>query len=128
MSAEQRRQSMEAEAEEAELEAAEGEEEEEEYVEAGGHGFLLTKAMPAWLVSMVVHGVGLMVLALITFPPPTDKVSNLITATPPSEDMEEIDHGSPKRFVQGDRQLQRHWPGGPWCRGAQGDGGQVRWE
>ena len=62
MSAEANQQAMEAQA--AEAEAYDEEEElEDEFV---GHRFLFFTAMPAWLVSMIVHAVGLLVLAMIT--------------------------------------------------------------
>ena len=57
--------SLEASAEQAEAEA-EAEADEDEYEEEGGGGrFLLTKAMPSWLVSVIVHMVAIILLTLI---------------------------------------------------------------
>jgi hypothetical protein len=91
MSVEQQQQAMEAHAAEAEMEEYEEEGEyEEEYV-GGGHRFLLFTAMPGWLVSMVVHAVALMVMAILTFSPDLDKVRAVITAAPPAEELEELE-------------------------------------
>ena len=64
MSAELKQQAMEAKA--AEAEAEEYDEAEEAEEEAGGHRFLFFTAMPAWLVSMVVHAVAVLIMAMIT--------------------------------------------------------------
>ncbi len=90
MSVEQKQQAMEAAASEAEVEDYEDEEEYEEY-SGGGHRFLLFTAMPGWLVSMVVHAVGLLILAILTVPDQVERFKNVITAAPPMEDVEEIE-------------------------------------
>jgi hypothetical protein len=90
MSVEQQQQVMQAQA----AEAAAGEYDEEEYEEeyvGGGHRYLLFTAMPGWLISMVVHAVVLMVLAILTFGPDLDKVKAVITSGPPAEELEEIE-------------------------------------
>lgn len=84
----QQQQAMEAKA--AEAEAQEADEYEDEEL-GGGHRFLLFTAMPGWLVSMVVHIVGLMLLAMVNMAAPPDNSSNLITAAPVMEDIEEIE-------------------------------------
>ena len=45
--------------------AAPAREPEEEFVEGGGGSFLLFNAMPSVLTSMIVHAVGLVILALM---------------------------------------------------------------
>jgi hypothetical protein len=90
MSVEQSQQAMEAVAAEAEVDGYEEQEGEEEY-SIGGHRFLLFTAMPGWLVSMVVHAVGLLILAILTVPDPMERVSNIITAAPPLENVEQIE-------------------------------------
>jgi hypothetical protein len=47
--------------------------------------------MPGWLVSMVIHAVGLLILAILTVPDPMQRVANIITAAPPLENVEEIE-------------------------------------
>jgi hypothetical protein len=91
MSVEQQQQAMEAQAAEAEVEEYEDEEEYEEEHAGGGHRFLLFAAVPGWLVSMIVHAVVLMVMALLTFGPDVDKVRAVITAAPPAEELDEIE-------------------------------------
>lgn len=86
MSAELKQQALEARAAEAE-EYDEDEELEEEVV---GHRFLFFTAMPAWLVSMVVHAVALLVMAMITVGGNVEQVKAVITA-PPGEELEEIE-------------------------------------
>ncbi len=88
MSSEQQQQAMEAQA--AEVDEYDDEEYEEEYV-GGGRRFLLFTAMPGWLVSMIVHAVVLMVMALLTFGPEIDKVKAVITSGPPAEELDEIE-------------------------------------
>lgn len=91
MTQEQKQQAMEAVASEAsEVDEHEDEEGEEEYV-VGGHRFLVFTAVPGWLVSMVVHAVGLLILAILTVPDPMDRVSNIITAAPPLDNIDEIE-------------------------------------
>ena len=91
MSAEQKQQTLEAKAAEAEVDDY-GEEDEEEYEEySSGQRFLLFTAMPGWLVSMVVHAVGLLILALVTVGPDVEQLQNIITAAPPSEEIQEIE-------------------------------------
>ncbi len=89
MSAEVKQQSMEAKA--AEAEAEEYDEEEELEEEAGGHRFLFFTAMPAWLVSMVVHAVALLVMAMITVGGNVEQVKAVLTAAPPADDLQEIE-------------------------------------
>lgn len=90
MSVEQQQQSMDAQA--ADAGQAEEYDDEEEYEEIGtGHRFLLFNAVPSWLVSMVVHAVMLLVLALVPVNANDDQQATIITAGPPSEDMEEIE-------------------------------------
>ena len=91
MSAEQKQQAMEASAAEAELEGQDDDQEGDEEYAVGGHRFLLFTAMPGWLVSMVVHAVGLLILAILTIPDQVDRVKNIITAAPPMENVEEIE-------------------------------------
>jgi hypothetical protein len=88
MSAEVKQQAMEATAAEAEAEAYDEEEELEE--EAVGHRFLFFTAMPAWLVSMIVHAVALLVMAMITVGGNVDQVKAIITASA-GEELEEIE-------------------------------------
>lgn len=89
MSIEQQQQALEAQAAEAEYQ---GEEEAaEEYVE-GGHRWLLFTAVPSWAVSMVVHAVVLLVMAMINLDSGQDKTRAVFTAGPPlAEDMKEIE-------------------------------------
>ncbi len=87
MTAEQQQQAMEAQV----AEADEYDEEEYEEYAGGGHKFLLFNAMPAWAVSMVVHGIGLLVLEWVSFGSEMDKVKNIITAGPAMEEMEELE-------------------------------------
>ncbi len=89
MSAEVKQQSLEAKA--AEAEAEEYDEEEEFEEEAGGHRFLFFTAMPAWLVSMVVHAVALLVMAMITVGGNVEQVKAVLTAAPPADDLQEIE-------------------------------------
>lgn len=88
MSAETKQQAMEAHAAEAEAEAYDEEEELEE--EAVGHRFLFFTAMPAWLVSMIVHAVALLVMAMITVGGNVEQVKAIITAAA-GEELEEIE-------------------------------------
>ncbi len=90
MSAEQEQQAMEGYEAEAEVDEYEEDEYEEEYV-GGGHRFMLFMAMPAWLVSMVVHAGVLFILALWPMPTIAENTSNLITAAAALEDMEELE-------------------------------------
>jgi len=87
MSAEGKQQAMEARAAEAE---AYDDDEEELEEEAVGHRFLFFTAMPAWLVSMIVHAVGLLVMAMITVGGNVDQVKAIITAAA-GEELEEIE-------------------------------------
>ena len=89
MSAEQRQQAMEARA--AQAEADEDEDEEYEGDLFAGHRFMVFTAMPAWLVSMVVHAIGLMVLALVTLGPNVEQIKNVITAAPAMDEVEELE-------------------------------------
>jgi hypothetical protein len=86
MSDELKQQAMKAKAAEAE----EYDEEEELEEEAGGHRFLFFTAMPAWLVSMVVHAVALLVMAMITVGGNVEQVKAIITAAP-GEELQEIE-------------------------------------
>jgi len=53
-------------------------------------GFVLFNAVPSWLVSSVVHFVGLLILALVTIPPPPE-TKTLQVVAPPSEELEEVE-------------------------------------
>lgn len=88
MSAELNQQAMEAKAAEAEAEAEAYEEEFED--EVVGHRFLFFTAMPAWLISMIVHAVALLVMAMITVGANVDDVRAIITAAT-TEDLQEIE-------------------------------------
>jgi len=90
MSAEQEQQAMEAQALEAEVDEYEEDGYEEEYY-GGGHRFILFMAMPAWLVSMLLHAGVLFVLALWPVPTVADNTSHLITAAPALDTMEELE-------------------------------------
>ncbi|HPM82277.1 MAG TPA: hypothetical protein PLF81_16330, partial [Candidatus Anammoximicrobium sp.] len=89
MSAEVKQQSLEAKAAEAEAEEYDDEEELEE--EAVGHRFLFFTAVPAWLVSMVVHAVALLVMAMITVGGNVEQVKAVLTAAPPADELQEIE-------------------------------------
>ena len=86
MTAEKQQQAMEAQAADAE----EYDEEEYEEYAGGGNRFLLFMAMPAWAVSMVVHAIVLLVLGILTFGPDVERIKNIITAAPVTDDMEEF--------------------------------------
>jgi hypothetical protein len=90
MSMEQKQQAMEAAAAQAEVDEYEDDEGDETDL-VGGRKFLLFTAMPGWLVSMVIHAVGLLILAILTVPDPMQRVANIITAAPPLENVEEIE-------------------------------------
>ena len=90
MSVEQQQHAMQAQAAEADVDQYDDDEYEEEYV-GGGHRFLLLTAMPGWFVSMVVHALVLMVMALLTFGPDLEKVRAVITSGPPTEELDEIE-------------------------------------
>jgi hypothetical protein len=53
--------------------------------------FLWLKAMPSWLVSMVVHMAVLMTLALLTIAPPVLHIKRELVIGPPSEEVEEFE-------------------------------------
>jgi len=58
---------------------------------AWGDRFVWLKAMPSWLVSMVVHMVVLTTLALLTIPPPALRIQRELVIGPPSDDAEELE-------------------------------------
>ncbi len=66
---------------------------EEAYEDQGGGGttrFILFNAMPSWMVSMVVHTIAIVVLALFTFS--TEQGQELVEMiVPPEEEIEEIE-------------------------------------
>ena len=55
-----------------------------------GSRFLLTNAVPSWMVSLILHTILLMVLGFMGFSMEPDK-KNVIMASTESEDMEEVD-------------------------------------
>jgi len=59
---------------------------------AAGHGrhFILFQAVPAWLVSMLVHTLVLVLLGLMTIADPV-KIINVLTASSPGEEGPEIE-------------------------------------
>ena len=69
-----------------------GGDEDEEYedYDPRGRGFLWFQAMPSWLISMVVHLVGLFLLATITLPD-VRRVSTQLTVSAPDPAVEEVD-------------------------------------
>ena len=70
------------------------EEGDEEEVPSGrGSRFILLAAVPSWAVSMVVHAVLLIVLALLSFGPDIEKVSNLLKVanTEADEEIEDFE-------------------------------------
>lgn len=85
-------QSMAAQAAEAEVLEEDEEYEEEESSSGRGTRFILLNAVPSWLVSMVVHAVLLIVLALLSFGPEIEKaVTTLSVATAVEEELEEFE-------------------------------------
>ena len=69
--------------------AAEGE---EEFVEGGGGNFLLFNAMPSVLTSMIVHAVGLVILALRFIAIDNkDELSEFVMGPDSKEEVEEIE-------------------------------------
>lgn len=90
MSSDPKQQAMETQAAEAEYEDQEYEEEYEE-VSGGRSRFMLFLAMPAWLISMVIHGVLLLLLAVLTFGPEVERLTNVLTVAPPAPEVEEIE-------------------------------------
>jgi hypothetical protein len=72
--------------------AAPADEEEGDEAEAphSSGGFLMFNAVPSWMVSGVVHFVGLLILAFISVPiPPETKVMSVIA--PPTQEVEDIE-------------------------------------
>ena len=69
---------------------ADGDAEEEESQAATGRRFLLFAAVPSWAISMIVHVIGIVMLAFVTFSPTVAKVANVINAANAS-DVEEIE-------------------------------------
>ena len=69
------------------------EEEDEEQAPTGRRGhFILLTAMPSWMVSMVVHAVLLIVLALLSFGPEIEKVvTTLSIGNTEEEELEEFE-------------------------------------
>ncbi len=82
----------------ADAEVLEAEDTEEEEVPKGrGSRFILLAAVPSWAVSMVVHAVLLIVLALLSFGPDMEQVSNLLKVAPTEAD-EEIEEFEIEEF------------------------------
>jgi len=54
-----------------------------------GRRFLLTNAVPSWMVSLIVHTILLMVLGFMVLPMEPEK-TNVLTVNSDSEDMEEV--------------------------------------
>jgi len=71
----------------AEEQAAEEAQPEEE--QRSGRRFLLTNAVPSWMVSLIVHTILLMVLGFMVLPMEPEK-NNVLTVNSDSEDMEEV--------------------------------------
>lgn len=72
--------------------AAEDEEEEEEELIGGNpHHFLLFMAMPAWMVSVIVHMLAIILLALMTLTPPVETKRPILVAEPPDETEEVVE-------------------------------------
>jgi hypothetical protein len=93
MSVDQKQQAMEAQAAEAEAAEADEYEEEEDSGEILGfkQRFLIFMAMPAWLVSMVVHAAVILIMAMIQIDNTAQAVTAVITSAPPTEDLENIE-------------------------------------
>lgn len=72
----------------AEAQEAEGDEEEEEFPVAGRR-FLLFAAVPSWAISMLVHIIAILVLALITFPPSDEKEASILNVAN-ADEMDEV--------------------------------------
>ena len=66
---------------------------EEELEEVGPSrvGFVLFNVVPSWMVSGVVHFVGLIILAFMTIQPPPDNSRQVSVVAPPTEVAEEIE-------------------------------------
>ncbi len=62
--------------------AAEQEERESFFARFGGNRFLLFNAVPSWMVSMMIHAVLLMILALMTLPQPPEGQQIVAVADP----------------------------------------------
>jgi hypothetical protein len=76
-------------AEALEAEADDDGEAEEEHP-ATGRRFLLFAAVPSWAISMIVHIVGIIILALVTFAPTVEKVANILNVAS-ADDVEEVE-------------------------------------
>ena len=65
---------------------------EEEFIEGGGGNFLLFNAMPSVLTSMIVHAVGLVILALMVVAIDNkDNISELVMGPDNKEEVEETE-------------------------------------
>lgn len=71
-----------------------------EYDEGGGRrwNFLLFTAAPSWMISLIVHMVGLFLLAMITVPQP-DHGRTTLTLSPPPPAPEEIERFELKEVI-----------------------------
>ncbi|MCA9210432.1 MAG: terpene cyclase/mutase family protein, partial [Planctomycetales bacterium] len=67
------------------------EEGDEESYGTGGKRFILFNAVPSWMVSMVVHAVLLIVLAMLSMPSIADKAATVLNFAPNADEEEELE-------------------------------------